>query len=91
MNNVYEQVMAWTFIAVRVLIFGAIVWYAIFEYRRWSRKNTFEEDEKDEKDAEIENEAGKPAEYFELGPDPDRCFIRHGRSRLLFCGDGRNT
>ncbi|MBQ7556070.1 hypothetical protein IJS98_06455 [bacterium] len=48
MNNVYEQVMAWTFIAVRVLIFGAIVWYAVFEYRKWSRKNTFEEDEKDE-------------------------------------------
>ena len=48
MNNVYEQVMAWTFIAVRVLIFGAIVWYTIFEYRRWSRKNTIEEDEKDD-------------------------------------------
>ena len=48
MNNIYEQVMAWTFIAVRVLIFGAIVWYAVYEYRNWSRKKTVVEDEKDE-------------------------------------------
>ena len=48
MNSIYEQAMAWTFIAVRVLIFGAIVWYAVFEYRRWSGNCATEEDEKDD-------------------------------------------
>jgi len=51
MNNetsIYEQVIAWTFIAVRVLIFAAIVWCAVYEYRRWSSQNAAPEDEKDE-------------------------------------------
>lgn len=49
MNGVYEQVVAWTFILLRLLIFAGLVWYAVFEYRRWSRKNAAREnDEEDE-------------------------------------------
>jgi len=38
MDGIYEQVVAWTFIVARVLIFAALVWYAVYEYRRWSKK-----------------------------------------------------
>lgn len=37
-NGVFEMAVAWAFILLRLLVFGALVWYGIYEYRRWSRK-----------------------------------------------------
>ena len=51
MNGVYEQIVAWTFILLRLLIFAGLVWYAVFEYRRWSRKNAQAAADEDYEDA----------------------------------------
>ena len=49
-NGIYEQVVALTFILLRLLIVAGLVWYAVFEYRRWSRKSERIEDFESEED-----------------------------------------
>lgn len=38
-NDVYELAVAWTFIVLRLAVFVALIWYAVYEYRRWSKKS----------------------------------------------------
>jgi len=38
MDNIYEQVVFWVFTVSKVLVLAALVWYAFYEYRRWSEK-----------------------------------------------------